>query len=637
MSANLFICSCDKTMPIDKWNIKSKTVNQLCRHDLHLLTDGIVCCTQESAIFKEVKPNVTLVNIRETAGWSDESHLAGTKITALIEMAKVPLPPVRLETLQSKGVALIYGGEEAIKAASALKDTLDVTVILCETNEIIPPLAMNFPIIQGKITNAKGVLGRFNFTIDNYALPLPSSRGYLTFGQTQNNITATADIFIDVSKENPFFPHHDMREGYLKAPFAKDILFKASGLIGTFDKPLYITYTPELCAHSRSKITGCTKCLDVCPTSAITPAGDHVTIDAGICAGCGACAASCPTGAASYAYPNSETTLKQIRALLGAYKGKTPHILFHDEAGFEKIAMLARFGRGLPAHVLPILVNETSSLGYEIITGAFAYGAAHISILVASKHTHDLTQFLNIQSEILKGLGYGTNLITLIETDDPDNIRVQLDKTSEHSKTKTPSQFLPLGSKRQLLELSMREAHRVSPEPIDLIALSKGAPFGKVEVNTDTCTLCLACVSACPASALSDNTETPMLRFSENLCVQCGICAKTCPENAISLTAQLDFKAWNEPRRILNQAEPFQCVKCAKPFGTKAVIDKMQSKLKDHWMFSGNNTHRLNTLLQCDSCRIETAANEGFDPYAAKPRPNVIMAEDYIDVNPTKH
>ena len=71
--------------------------------------------------------------------------------------------------------------------------------------------------------------------------------------------------------------------------------------------------------------------------------------------------------------------------------------------------------------------------------------------------------------------------------------------------------------------------------------------------------------------------------------------------------------------------------------GPKAVIDKMQDKLKDHWMFSGNNTHRLNALLQCDSCRIETAANEGFDPYAAKPRPNVITSEDYIDANATKH
>jgi ferredoxin len=629
MSANCLICSCDKTIPLGK---QDKSVDQLCRAELDKFKSAMpdmVACTQESALFREIKPDIRLVNIRETAGWSDEGHLASAKIEALIEMAKVPLPPVRMHTMESKGVALIYGGEEAMIAARKLSATLDVTVILSDAREITPLISADFPVMKGKIMQAKGVLGSFSFIIDDYALPLPSSRTFMAFGQAQKGITATCDIFIDLSGGTAFFPHYEVREGYLRAAKAQDILFEASGLVGTFDKPIYISYTPEICAHSRSKITGCTKCLDLCPTGAITPAGDHVSIDAGICAGCGACAAACPTGAATYAYPTPETTLKQIRAALLTYKGKNAHILFHDEAGFEKIAMLARFGRGLPAHVIPVLVNEVSSLGYEIFTGAFAYGVAHISLLTNAKHSHDYTETLEIQNGILEGLGYGANLVTLIETDDPDDIRVKLDNTFDHSKQKTASQFLPLGSKRQLLELTMKEVHRTAPEPVDLIALAKGAPFGKIEVDTSTCTLCLACVSACPASALSDNTETPMLRFTESLCVQCGICAKTCPEKAITLTPQIDFVAWSEPRRILNEAEPFNCIKCAKPFGTKAVIDKMQAKLKDHWMFAGANSNRLNSLMQCDSCRIETAANEGFDPYAAKPRPNVITNEDY--------
>ena len=74
-------------------------------------------------------------------------------------------------------------------------------------------------------------------------------------------------------------------------------------------------------------------------------------------------------------------------------------------------------------------------------------------------------------------------------------------------------------------------------------ALPAGAPFGKVELNVEGCTLCLACVSACPTGALGDDPEKPTLRFSEDACVQCGLCKATCPEKVITLTPQLDFRA----------------------------------------------------------------------------------------------
>ena len=104
--------------------------------------------------------------------------------------------------------------------------------------------------------------------------------------------------------------------------------------------------------HAR-KIVGCHRCLDLCPTSAIVPDGDHVAIDEKICAGCGQCAAACPTGAASYALPPSDALLRKLRALLTVYReagGTSPVLLFHDEAhGGALIDALARHGDGLPA------------------------------------------------------------------------------------------------------------------------------------------------------------------------------------------------------------------------------------------------------------------------------------------------
>lgn len=55
----------------------------------------------------------------------------------------------------------------------------------------------------------------------------------------------------------------------------------------------------------------------------------------------------------------------------------------------------------------------------------------------------------------------------------------------------------------------------------------------KMNVNTEKCIDCGACVSICPVSALSmENFE---LKLDENKCVLCRNCIKTCPFNALSI------------------------------------------------------------------------------------------------------
>src|SRR6202035_4424870 len=168
----------------------------------------------------------------------------------------------------------------------------------------------------------------------------------------------------------------------------------ARDLVGTFGKPRYVSFSAELCAHSRSRIVGCTRCLDLCPTGAIAPAGDHVAIDALICAGCGQCAAVCPTGAAAYALPAADALMRRVRVLLAAYRdagGERAVVRLHDEPhGAPLIDALARFGDGLPAHVLPLCVNEITQVGLEAVAAAFAYGASAVRFLTRAKPRHDV-------------------------------------------------------------------------------------------------------------------------------------------------------------------------------------------------------------------------------------------------------
>ena len=60
---------------------------------------------------------------------------------------------------------------------------------------------------------------------------------------------------------------------------------------------------------------------------------------------------------------------------------------------------------------------------------------------------------------------------------------------------------------------------------------------GAIAIDTEGCTLCLACVGACPTGALQDNPDMPQLRFQEDACIQCGLCRNTCPSRASGMCA----------------------------------------------------------------------------------------------------
>jgi ferredoxin len=636
--------------------------NQLCGLELDRFREALaggapitVACTQEATLFREVAENspqaqLTFVNIRETGGWSTDAAAAGPKAAALIAAAGEEMPPLSLVTLESSGVALIYGRDEvAIEAAQRLADRLDITVLLTKPGDVTPRRTNEFPVLKGTIRNARGHLGQFELAIDDYALPSPSSRAKLVFGPSRNDATSTCDLILDLSGGNPLFPAHELRPGYLRADprdkaAVERAIASAGGLVGTFDKPRFIHFEESLCAHSRSSITGCTRCLDLCPTGAITPNGNSVAIDANVCAGCGSCASVCPTGAASYALPSTDALMRRLRTLLQIYRkagGSDAFVLFHDgEHGDEIIDALARFGAGLPANVLPLRVNEVTQLGPEIIASVFAYGGSAAALLTRARPRHDITALrraVDISGSIVSALGFGSDLVRIVETDDPDQLRAALDAAPRGVTTQKPAGFVPRGAKRGVLETTFRELHLAAPTSVDVIPLAPGAPFGGVKLNVEGCTLCHACVTACPTGALSDNPDRAMLRFTESLCVQCGLCESTCPEKVISIEPRLDLAAWNTPLRVLKEEEPFNCIACGKPFGTKSSVDRVLAKLGEkHWMFQGANARRLDVIKMCADCRVEAVVNESFDPHASPQRPPVMSTEDYLRARDVK-
>jgi hypothetical protein len=77
---------------------------------------------------------------------------------------------------------------------------------------------------------------------------------------------------------------------------------------------------------------------------------------------------------------------------------------------------------------------------------------------------------------------------------------------------------------------------------------------------------------------------------------------KTCPEGALALDPRLLLGAEARQDKVLNEAEPFDCVRCGKPFATKQMIEAMVGRLSGHSMFAGGEA--LKRLQMCADCRV---------------------------------
>ncbi|MEP0522231.1 MAG: 4Fe-4S dicluster domain-containing protein [Hyphomicrobiales bacterium] len=603
----------------------------------------LITCQQEASFFESLAEEshasdfLHTVDIRDRAGWtSDES--AHAKQAALLAELSLERPATPAKDVVSEGVCLILGADDvAQNAAERLSDTLAVTCLLSETPDFASPID-SYDLCIGTISQASGTAGKFEVTVDGYAAMKRAGRGEPGFDAVKNGAKSQCDIILDLTGGNSLFPAPEKRDGYLRADPADPIsveraIFDASQLVGTFEKPLYIRFDPEICAHSRAQQSGCSRCLNVCPTGAIVPAGDVVSISDDICAGCGACAAVCPSGAASYDDPPVDFLFRRLRTLSSVYRdagGVAPRVLFHDAThGAEMIRLSARFSRGLPANVIPVEVPNVEGVGHAELIAAMGVGFAEALVLMSPKADPATPEAqIEIARSILEGAGHNGDLVRLLNADMPETLEEIL-----HDKPIEPiaiEPVLPLGNRRDVTRLA---SAALAPNADAPLPLPEGSPYGAVTIDNDACTLCLSCISLCPVGALTDHADRPAVNFQESACLQCGICKNTCPENAITLTPQLNISKQAIIPQVLHEEEPFECIDCGKPFGVKSTINRIVEKLEGkHWMYTNSDNSKL--IQMCDDCRVRAQYHGNNSPFQMGERPKVRTTDDYLNGDP---
>jgi ferredoxin len=621
------VCNCNGTMPLDAKVLGVPVHTSLCRQEVGSFLKAMdgddsltIACTQEAALFGELakqaeKPLIAplrFVNIREVAGWTQEAKLSSPKITALLALADMPeAEPVPVVNYESQGRLLIIGaGSQAIPWAEKLSGSLDVSVLCTEPGNL--PLSRNYPIYSGGAIKLDGYLGNFkvdwelqnpidpemctrcgacletcpegainlSFQIDldkckshRACITACASVGAISFDRKDRERSVAFDLILDL-RVDPKMRMSQTPQGYF-APGVDPLdqalaVNQLQEMVGEFEKPKYFVYNEKICAHGRNGKVGCSNCIDVCSTGAVSSIFKNgqgsVEVNPNLCMGCGACATTCPSGAMRYNYPSVPHQGRELKTLASVFTAEAkkldqaiaPSLLLHtlkvgtqmiDDLGRSAHVMPKQFN-GLPAFVLPYGIEHIASTGLDLWLSALTYGFAEVILLASGDedpaYRAALEKQVDLANSILKAYGFDEriHLILANSADDLSTVSKAMGDLRQRGSLEpvcSPTTIGLSNQKRETLEAALEHLQRQAKTPLPEVgvALPTSSLLGGLAINQDACTLCMSCVSSCPEGALLDNPDEPILSFIEKQCVQCGICVQTCPEKALTLAPRL--------------------------------------------------------------------------------------------------
>ena len=422
-----------------------------------------------------------------------------------------PCPPARRSTSSRQGACLILGpGEAALAAAERLADTLAVTVLLTGRGRCCRP-TVGFDVDpRAGWRAATGTLGALRLSLRRATASFcPAAAVRWRFADPRDG----AGLGL---RHHPR-PHRrtrrcsrrrEKRDGYLRAdPGSRRApwptpLHEAAQMVGTFEKPLYIRLdenrSAPIPAPSRPAAPAAST---ICPTGAISPGRRpcrHRPDDLR------AAAAPAPRSAPRARSPTTRRPPLGVRAARAAGRdlpqapaaprrgcwSTTRH-------GAEMIRLAARFGRGLPADVIPLEVDGAGQLSAMPRCWP-RWPPASPPSTCCWRRAPSETPGARGERALAEAMAPGAATVCACSTS-PTPTRCPTRSTARRPAARPDARSCrsaPAARSPGLPPRRCRRRHHPAA------AAAAGAPYGAVLVDTGACTLCLSCVSLCPSGAL---------------------------------------------------------------------------------------------------------------------------------------
>jgi len=516
--------------------------------------------------------------------------------------------------LASRGRVLIIGPEaNVIECGRKLDERLNGILLVnsdeyADCRHIAVSGNKTLPLVRGKIHRLGGFMGEFDATVK--------------MNEEVRSVTSLTDLEgagVDLVLDLDSPPHMSCERpplGYFTPGSDPESLNRMMNelpdMVGEFEKPVFIFQTPGLCAHHRSGFTGCTRCIDCCPSDAVRSKDDGVEINHFLCQGCGICAAVCPTGALVNKDMQTGELLNVLRKKLQSFQPADPanaSIVFHEPETSSRLLM--QIGSQWPGPVIGQSVRDIGCVGMDIWLAVLASGADRVILVSTPQTTQGMRQAIKKQigyaSTMLQGMGYSSGRIILADGEGPESATDSGSDKTEHRESNFSGRaaaVIPVQDRRGTMRFAVGLLYDQSPRLRSEVPLPKGAPFGTIRIAKDACTFCMACAQVCPASAIEGGTDQPQISFIEARCIQCGLCRKVCPEKAVALFPRMVYeRKLSESKNTLNTEDAFNCISCGKPFAPARLIERMMTRLNGHWMY--RNQIELQRLKMCRNCRLQ--------------------------------
>ncbi|MEO5365818.1 MAG: 4Fe-4S binding protein [Magnetococcus sp. WYHC-3] len=507
--------------------------------------------------------------------------------------------PAHRAILHSRGTLLIIGPAHRVSLALPCLPPETRAVVALSEGELTCPPRQHVLVWHGVLQHLEGYLGRFHprsgadATGMDLAALAPHGDGWF-------------DLVLDLG-DTALIQRECPPPGYFATTGPQEQIQAGVRWLtpqqGHFQQPIRTAFDPGKCAQDRQGLPGCRLCLESCPAEAVSRGPHGVTVNPFLCRGCGACTQICPTGAIHSAPPR-DIHLSVLAVLAGSQrseKGAAVTIAVRDQRNAAA---------SVPSGTALLAVECPGQMGMELWFAALALGAAsvvyHLADIGFATTRHVIAEQFQTARRILAACGGDPERLVLWDGDGPapgqpppvDWEPLQL------------ADLAMLRDKRSLLLTSLRRIVGHVATPRLPLPLESPATFGRIELDGQRCTLCLACSRICPSNALS--APTGSLCFQENRCVQCGLCVGACPERIMRMTPRLDPRTLrdNDSSVILKQADAMAlCRGCGSPHPSMGMLRSVTLLLQQNPALHAKDTHMLDL---CPGCRQKAVAAEVF-------------------------
>ncbi|MCL7488533.1 MAG: 4Fe-4S binding protein [Desulfobulbaceae bacterium] len=531
-----------------------------------------------------------------------------------------PAPPL---TIISRGRLLIISPdiEDALNIGGLL-DEQGLTCTVCVPDRGSRGLSFSrrgpFALIEANSVSVSGCFGGFAVTSAN------ADGNQTNLASIPGREMDFFDLVLDL-QPTPSFTGKLLPLGYYAPGEDKvridEALAELPEMRGRFTKPKFTHFRVERCLHGRSRIHDCTRCLDICPVAAIRSDGRTIVTDPYLCQGCGGCALVCPADAIlMQAPPRKELLIALAGQLAGAVAPEhpQPELVLYDR-NIDSRILRNMFGNFADNHIF-FAVEEIGHIGLDTLLASLDFGAGSVTLICGRERPTAIKQALEREVErgklIVQELHFHPGSIRfIVHPDDQYNLETmefpgKIEQSGPSEPLPPPAALTCGHDKRDLIRQAAQHLFAISGAKQAAIALPADAVFGTIVIDAAECSLCMACVGACPSGALKTSGDVPCISMVESHCHQCGLCMAACPEDAIWMQPRLlcDMEAADTPV-VIRKEEPFNCIGCGEPFASQAMVSRMLEKLSGHWMYSSER--QMERLKMCRTCRTRDTLMTG--------------------------